>query len=363
MKKHNRLALLCILTTVTLFGCDNAEDDGLSYEIPSSYNFDNVSYTGQTARLNMMEEMTSYMKTGNSGEVLDAQILKNMFANENNPFSSEALNNNTKNIKSKTFELDQEVFEGYMEAIAAASNSAGTTGENGMAGLVTSGDGASTYLFDENGYEYTQIIEKGLMGACFYYQTLGVYLTQERIGPGVDNETVEEGTGTAMEHHWDEAFGYFGVPVDYPSNKEGIRFWGKYADGRNEVLGVGERIMAAYIQGRAAISAGNMEDKNLMASVIYTELELVTVSTAIHYINSALANYTDDAKRNHALSEAWAFINTIQYNEQKAISTEEVLAIRDLLGENFYEVSREDLQDAKAQLATAYSLENTADIL
>ncbi|MBK6524212.1 MAG: DUF4856 domain-containing protein [Crocinitomicaceae bacterium] len=26
---------------------------------------------------------------------------------------------------------------------------------------------------------------------------------------------------TAMEHHWDEAFGYFGVPVDFqPTSQE-----------------------------------------------------------------------------------------------------------------------------------------------
>ena len=72
---------------------------------------------------------------------------------------------------------------------------------------------------DANGIEYTQLIEKGLMGAVFYYQITNVYLGDGKMD--VDNaDQVDPDNGkyyTTMEHHWDEAFGYFSDAVDFPT--------------------------------------------------------------------------------------------------------------------------------------------------
>jgi len=362
MRRYNFLAVTACLAGTLLFSCDDTTDEP-SYEVPDTYAFDNVDYSGQEARIDMLAEISALAKAGNKGEFVDAAILKDMFANENEPFESAALNTNTKNLKSKTFDLDVELIESFFDKQEKASLSAGATGSNGQAGLVTSNDGNKTYLFDENGYEYAQFIEKVIMGACFYYQTLGTYMTDARIGEGVDNLEVEEGKGTAMEHHWDEGFGYLSLPTNYPNNVEPLEFWAKYIDGRNEILGTGDKLMAAFIEGRAAISAKDMDTKNLMRDIVYKEFELVSAATAIHYINAALAGYADDAIRNHALSEAWAFSQTLQYNPNKSISTAEVIEIRDLLGDNFYTVSRADLVAAKTALATAFKLSAEADNL
>jgi hypothetical protein len=361
-RKFSLACLVALFSSLLITSCDDTTED-TSYNIPENYEFENVDYSGQETRIAMLAELSAYAKTSNNGEVVSAAEMQAMFENSNAPFADEALNASSKNLKSKTFELDQELIESYFQKLETATQTAATTGSNGTPGLVSSNDGAKTYFFDENGYEYAQLIEKGLMGACFYYQTLGVYLTPAKIGETVDNTEVEEGKGTAMEHHWDEAFGYLSLPVNYPSSDESLNFWGKYIDGRESDLKSGTNLMSSFIKGRAAISADDMKTKAEATAEIYTEFELVAAATGIHYINSALGSYTDDALRNHTLSEAWAFINALQYNPNKTLSTSEVVEIRDMLGDNFYTVSRADLESAKVELATAFNLTEIADTL
>ena len=152
MKKLDTKALFALFSGILLLSaCNDDPENELSYNVPNTYNFQNVNYSGQTTRLHMMEAMTAYMKTGNEGAVLDAQQLKNMYANTNNAFEDESLNSADKDLRSKTFELDQSRFDSYMNALAQASQSAGQTGSNGKAGIVTSGDGSKYYLMDANG--------------------------------------------------------------------------------------------------------------------------------------------------------------------------------------------------------------------
>lgn len=318
MNKFNLNAGLFMLLAVvfTLSSCK--KDPSLKdADIPSTYNFDNVSFSGQTTRLAMLGEMTNLMKTANSSGVsVSAEDLKNMFANENNPFSSADLNSDSKNIESKTFAADIEMFKSYMDELAALSGSS-TVASAGTAGIAKSG--AKAYLVNANGVEYTQLIEKGLMGALSYYQIAEVYTSDSKIGDAVDNETVEEGKGTAMEHHWDEAFGYIGAntALDESTYKYHAKYSGK---GQDAGLDTRTNLMKAFITGRAAISAKDMERKNIEAANVRKYMEEVTVTTAINYLNGGKANITDYAIACHELSEAYAFIFTLKYNGQKKIS-------------------------------------------
>lgn len=45
-------------------------------------------------------------------------------------------------------------------------------------------------------------------------------------------------------------------------------------------------------------------------------------------MNSAKSNFSDDALRNHALSEAYAFIFSIAYNADKLISTTDLNTVK-----------------------------------
>lgn len=352
------------LVAISLTSCEKDDNDD-SYSVPTTYSFDNASYSGQTSRLNMLEEMTAYMKTGNTaGTTVDASTLKGMYANDGFTWTSDALVNDqpTKQLKSKTVVGQDVYFENWMDKLADASQST-TEGANGIAGVVSSNDGTKTYLFDANGYEPTQIIEKGLMGAVFYYQGTSVYLSDEKLE--VENDVNEEGKDyTAMQHHWDESFGYFGAPVELNSGNIddlSLRFYAKYsAKAHDGGLGTVDAIMQdGFTKGRVAIDNKDYDTRDAAIVTIRNEWETVLTTTGLHYINEAIDNYADDALRNHQLSEAYAFIRSLKYNSAKRITDDQVDAVLAKMGANFYETSTTDLDAARTELAAIYGLTAT----
>lgn len=353
-----------------------SDNNPTGYAIPSTYVFTNadgqntVDYTGQMQRLNMLSEMVTYMKLANTpGTSIEAQTIKNMFANENHTWSDEAnlgLNNTDKQLKNKCFELHRDQFETWMDELAAASLST-EPGSNGTAGVVVSTtDPSKQYLFDENGIEHIQLLEKGLMGAVFYYQATSYYLSEEQMGHAVNNTTpVDPDNGkyyTQMEHHWDEAFGYFGVPVNFPASIDD-RFWGKYCNGRNPLLNTNQRMMNAFLTGRAAISNNDMSTKDAQVINVRNAWQDVCAGTAIHYLNAAKANLADDAIRNHALSEAYAFIWSLMYNEGGDFSQSEVNVALDYLGDNYYTISVSNINAAIDHISAIAGLDHVKNEL
>lgn len=338
------------------------KDNG-EYTVPTTYNFENVSYSGQTDRLDMMAEMTTYMKTANTSgaAALDATKLKDMYSNSNSQFTDADLNSSTKQLKSKTISSMQSNFESYMDAIAVASQSTSDTASSGQAGIMMKVDGSSGYLLNANGLELTQIIEKGLMGACFYYQGTAVYLGSGKMD--VDNETVETGEGTEMEHHWDEAFGYFGVATDFPTNTTDVRYWGKYCNSRDAILGTNATLMNAFLKGRAAISNDDLTSRDEAITTIQQNWEIVSAATALNYLNKAKTNLTaDPASAHHALSEAFAFIMSIKYGANKSLTDAQADSIltalfgsEDPLQANVYNVTDTKIDVAINSLAAYYS--------
>lgn len=351
------------------------------YTIPSTYVFEDadgnstVSYSGQTDRLNQLGEMTTMMKSANTaGTSVIAQNLTDMFANvgENGGgnfsfSSSKQLKNKCANQFSDGADIQAD-YEGWMNELAAISTTT-VTGENnasnGVAGTIVT-NGSGPYLVNENGIELTQIIEKGLMGAVFYHQIVSYYLTDAKIGDGVDNTTAVDAEAgkyyTAMEHHWDEAFGYFTSDTNFPDN-DSKRFWGKYCNTVDPHLGTNAKIMDAYLEGRAAIANDDHATKIEMRDIIIAELERVAAGTAIHYLNGAHANFTNDAKRNHELSEAIAFLYCLRYNTSTTISYQEVQAILDTIGDNCYDVTMADLMSARDALSAHFGMDAVKDVL
>jgi hypothetical protein len=352
MKNLLRNSLLVLATLVVVSAC---EDN--TYEIPTTYDaFENVSYSGQTQRLAMLTEMTNYLKTSNtSGVVLDADKLKAMYANDAANAGFIGTYDASKQLKSKTLENQQTTFEGLMDAIEMASQST-VAAADGTAGVSTSADGEKNYLLNERGVEYTQLIEKGLMGACFYYQATAVYFGSGKMD--VDNETVEPGEGTDMEHHWDEAFGYWGVPQNFPSSTDGLAFWGKYSNTVDAVLGTNQKLMDAFLKGRAAITNKDLETRDEAIIEARAEWEHVVAGTAIHYFNDGLENTGDFTRRAHALSEAIAFVYSLQFNPEKSMTNDQVNEIltaftgsSDFTAMNLYNTTDADIQAAKNLLA------------
>jgi hypothetical protein len=366
--KQYVLLLGLLLSLIFVWGCQ--EDDAPmvpTYEVPTTYDFENVDYSGQTQRLAMLLEMKNYLASANTtGVGLDANRLQAMF--ENGETADWAGNYDaSRQLKDKTQENQAAIFEDLFQQIAVASSS-DQPGSEGQAGVVVSTDGTKQYLLDEHGVEIAQLIEKGLMGACFYYQAATVYLGEDRMN--ADNEDVEPGRGTAMEHHWDEAFGYWGVPTDFPSNTDGLFFWGVYTNRRDPLIDCNQPLMDAFLEGRAAISNDDLTTRDEAIVDIRREWEEVVAATAVNYLNTAMNNFDDMAIRAHALSEGVAFLYSLQFNPEKRITNDQVSSILELMGgsndylnQNFYQVNMTDLQTARDQIAAIYGFESIADQL
>ena len=268
--------------------------------------------------MDMLSEMTSYLKTANTSggsNQLDGATLLAMYDNSYDGWSDQALVGNGKQLKSKTALGDagiQAQFETWMTEAAAA----------------TPPTDDRSYLQAPSGHAWTQLIEKGLMSACFASQMTANYLA----GVTTDDNTtaVDPQAGkfyTEMEHHWEEAYGYFTDAVDYPTNGTN-RFWGKYANNTlNTLLGTADNMSLAFRTGRAAISAGVVEDVPAQVAIIQEEARRMVAGMAIHYLNSTKQKVADGEtqnKVNHYLSEAWAFIYGIQFCQDADMTPTEV---------------------------------------
>ncbi len=358
---HYLKSLLLFIIVLGFSACE--ENDEPDYNIPSTYNFSNVSYSGQTQRLAMLNEMKIYMATTQQSSVsIDADRLKAMFANADGA-GFQGTFDTSKELKGKTFEAVTGDFEALMDELAFASQST-SSGSEGISGVIksTSND-AKQYLIGGDGLDHAQIIEKGLMGACLYYQATAVYMGEGKMN--VDNEVVTEGEGTEMEHHWDEAFGYLGVPIDFPTSKENLAFWGNYVDKRESVLGSSSKIMDAMLKGRAAISNNDLEARDEAITEARALWEEVAVGSALHYLNEGIANFEDMALRGHGLSEAIGFIFSLQFNPSKKIDNTQVANLLNTFAGassfdqmNLYNTSIENITTARDQLATYYNLED-----
>jgi hypothetical protein len=346
-------------------GTDDPKPNPNDYTIPTTYNFENVDISGMKDRRKMLDKMIDYAQTARTtGTALDAQKLKNMYSNKESPFDDIELNTSDKKIKSKMFDDDKNLVEDYIDKLVAASKSA-TAGSQGVAGVVTSKDGTKLYLLDANGMDYTELIEKTVMGACFYYQATAVNLSEELIGDAVDNTTVKPGNGTPMEHSWDEVFGYFGIPKTFsPTTKDSdTDFWGEYALKVDPKLGSVTKIMNALLKGRAAISNNDMAGKKEAIPVVRDEWEKVSAASAIMNINKAKASMDDQAVKSKALSEAIGFIRALKYNPTKKITQAQIDEALGYIGTNLYTVTAANLDQAKNLISSVYNFNEVKDTL
>lgn len=365
MKSSSFLFWVAAFSIGLLFTACGEDEPALNYTIPDSYaDFSDVNYDGQLQRLAQLQELGSYLKSAANGTEIDATRAKAMYNNEAAAAGWNGTYDASKELAGKTLESVRADFEDYIDAAVMASRSTAPAVE-GQAGVAVTNDGNKRYQLDENGVEWAQIVEKGLMGACFYYQAVAVYLGPDKMN--VDNETVEPGEGTAMEHHWDEAFGYLGVPRAFPADRDGVIFWGKYSNDRDAMLNTNQPLMDALLKGRAAISNKDLETRDEAIPEVRSAWEKVVVGTAIHYLNSALEAEDDFAIRAHALSEAVAFIYSLQFNPERTIdiaAVNELLTTlggtADFLQMNFYPTQNADIEAARASLSRAYGLEDLA---
>lgn len=342
-----------------ILSCNDDEDNETPLLVPDTYEFErngqsSVFYGGQTDRLNQLSEMKTYLQKGDMGEAISAQVLNDMYANtDGNGGGNFTFTSTGKQLKDKTFGPDVSFYEALFAKVEEVSAAPGTAA-NGTAGLIARSNG-NNILVDENGHEFTQVVEKGIMGSVFLNQIYNAYLTDEKIGEEIENTALDATNNyTKMEHHWDEAFGYYGVPVDFPVTKTN-RFWGNYSNGRDALLQTNSILMDAFKTGRAAIVTKRYEVKDQQREIIYEGFELIAASTAIHYLNDAKEFYAADESGDalHAMSEGYMFIKALRLSPKKRITDAQLTEIFDThIGENFWAIKDTDLSGLDAAITT-----------
>ncbi len=321
-----------------------------------------VDFSGQTTRISMLKEMDAHMKAGTSADI-DATKLINMFRNQNTPFASADLNAATdKVISSKTAqsfsatEADAERarFIGYFNELERISKMRSNVAEQGKAGIL-----GTNRLVDENGFEYSQFVQKGLIGAMMLDQIANIYLGTEK--QSADNTAPNEGKNyTAMEHHWDEAYGYLTANETYPI-KGSESFLGEYARQGASVSGGADNLYLAFLKGRAAIVNNDLPTRDEQIAYIRTELEKAVAAVAVSYLNKT-NSATDDASRFHALSEGVGFIYSLRFAHNAKINkvkSEELLNILTGKANGFWSLTTADINNVRDQIANTFSIDKT----
>ena len=311
-------AFSAILTT----SCDKDDDDNSipPYTVPDSYaTFENVEFAEATASVNMWAGFQFYLGRGVTRQ-LSQDTVNYLWNNTNNAFTTEFITNlpNTNaqlnssgiNLASKT--SDAIVIKTMADSMVKVSKSNTVAGSEGVAGK----QGTTTVrLFNFSGFEYNQGVAKGMMGAL----QLAQVISHLDAAANADNNTVVTGKGTAMQHEWDLAFGYVGIPKDYDTSKaypgtdpaRPLAIGGYFAE-RGKFIKAGGTVYEAFRKGRAAIAAKDYKVRDAAAATIKEFLEKTMAAACYYYVTHPQA-IVDKPAQLHELSEGRGFIIALKY--------------------------------------------------
>jgi len=307
----------------------------VTVEIPYSYEFaragkSTVSFSGQTARLNMADELYAAL---NTNTFTKAQMLE-MF-NDGTGFAGEGLNTSGKKMGNKTAAspLASATVKPQFDAMITdfADNvipNWATDASNGQAGVLT--DATRTIHVNAKGHEIDQTFIKGIIGAMTLDQIVNNYITPYQLDAGTrtaDNTSKTLSSGkdyTDMEHKWDEGFGYlYGQEADATRLDLGVAPTGngttlnKYFKKVNASShpGMAVQVFDAFRRGRAYIVANQYDKRDQQAEIIKKELSKLIAQKAVDYINGYISKIANGntADAFHALSEGYGFVMSLQF--------------------------------------------------
>lgn len=238
------------------------------------------------------------------------------------------------------------------------------------------------WFVSPDGLDYQQLLQKFLLGAVNYSQGTDDYLDDANDN-GLNSDNTESDDGdpyTALEHAWDEGFGYWGGSRNYLEYEDGeiatsegrpeyvdgyndwdrdgainlqseINFAASVNAGKRDVgsaeLGAAtdytEQTMQAFLTGRAIITHANgaLSDEDMALVVEQRDLavdgwERALAATAIHYFNDTLQdmlaeeyNFSDHTKH---WGELKGFLLALQFNPRSQVSDEDLLTIHEMVG-------------------------------
>lgn len=266
-------------------------------EIPTTYDASayQTNTTTQYDVRNRLDALVNEAKKGRTaGVTVDVATLNQLYA---------AGNPSLKSLATTYFDGRLNGANGWIQALSDASGGAYTPGTPTGQGGVFSG-----YLFDENGLEMEQLLEKGLFGAALYHHA--VTLMQGDITPATVDQLVA----------------IFGAHPDFPNTPTAgkatnpDKYIANYAARRdkNDGLGLYSQAKNALIKLQAAVKAGSdyNEERDEALAAFRETWEKVNFATVINYCHSVISrmsatNPTDSDKANalHAYGECVGFVH------------------------------------------------------
>ncbi len=263
-----------------------------------------------------------------------------------------------------------------------------------------SGNPVPNVYVTAEGTDLRQLIQKFLVAGVAYSQAADDYLDDDTEGKGLlaDHTMVEEGKAyTALEHAWDEGFGYFGATVTYGEWTDaeisaGTKdvdgnlaidltsevVWGhagnagKRDNGANVPTDFSGDAFKAFRAGRAILaeadgelSADEMDALEGHRDAALLAWESAIAATVVHYINDTLKDmgefgteaysFGDHAKH---WSEMKGFALAFQFSRFSSFSDAEFAELHDLLGQApvLSDAGETAIADYKADLLAARTL-------
>jgi len=370
MKNHipGKLIALALIAIVPFLSSCSDNSTNPPDSLPSNYNFTNVNHKEQTALLLLGDSLVKLMKgldDAGAKSITKAE-LEAIFDNTAGLFSD------IEEGVSLSAELSGAVNPNIVSEIRAYFDSLATRS------ALYAGDAKATTT--EDNIYIPEVIEKHLMGGLYYWHALNDMF--EEI-PTADNNVVTEGKGTAMQHEWDESFGYFGITQYFKdlttlADRRGGKdvngdgkldpeternfFHARYAVGRDNdyqvytstIRNFADSIYAAFIDGREAIGKKDYIRRDADAAKISRLWDEVIAACAIKYAVDIKAKITDIAGIRVAWTELKGFVTMTQYNKDTKLSTSLYNQVNGLIGEKPTDVTVEGLDQVINTLKTAY---------
>ena len=380
-----RVLSLIMISMFIYTGCEDDHDHDDDEKVvkitePATYTFNSrfadgvssVSYSGQVVRNLLINDIKTQM--GTDAGTKNPATLVSMMANDNADRAILSASGMT-TVQTKYHDISTSHLNDRLTAVASYT----IPGYDANAGALVNGWVQETVANGKTratGIRLDQMTQKTLWGAISYWQATSKYMSKI---PGDDNTVAVEGKSyTAMEHHWDESFGYFGAALDYntgytddndrksspyfDSNSDGkIDFKTEYnvgwavtaakrdlCTGCDSGLDFTKTIFDAYIKGRTMIVnqeplAQILEQRDL----IMATWEKVVAAVTIHYINDVIddidaiiaagdATVTPASSATADYENHWGemrgYANGLLYNDFKKIATDNLNRLYVVMG-------------------------------
>ena len=334
------------------------------YTVPDTYSFTDVEYKESAARISMWVGYTGILGKSNVRQ-LSQDTINYLWNNTNSAFTTETASNipytfdalNTLSYKLSDKTADAAAFKAYADSMVVVSQYYNTPASRGVAGKIGS------RIFNYTGLEFNQAVAKGLMGALSLYNIISI---MDKI-PQDDNTTSTPGSGTAMQHNWDLAFGYLGIPKDYdtsfnygtaPVKADRPLGIGGYFAERGKYIEAGGKVFEAFRKGRAAIGAKDNAVRDEAIATIKEYVEKTLAAAAYNYVTAPQTQAELSAKF-HGLSEAYGFVEALKYRSTNSpLTAANYQKLKNIMATDFYELAEDasntKLKEAQSILTSAY---------